>query len=230
VPDSPNPRTSAKTDRTSRLMAFASLVVAIIALFVSIWSTQTDRRVQVIAEARPVLEETRNTGVVLGELGLVVEVPWEVTIRNVGLRDTSIVDYRVRTWNEAGLMDYSGLDVGAFDASGSEPLQLPRTLPANDSIRFLVVAGILVIAEAEEVIADAESEYVPWQWLSREMARRGTDLFGNPVTLVELPDDNYLISQDDATAPNQFIAFEFETVQGDLLEAVVCTPPSFGTC
>lgn len=235
--DSPSPRPAEpaidrpKSDSASRWIALASLVVAITALFVSILFAQAERRVQLIAEARPVLEEVRNTGVVLEDHGLVVEIPWEVTIRNVGLRDTSIVEYRVRAWNEAGLVDYSGLDAGAFDVSGSEPLQFPRTLPANEGMKFLIIAGVLVVPEAEAIVADAGSEYIPWRWLSREMARKGTDLFGNPVALMEFPDDNYVISQIDAVAPNQIIAFEFETIQGERLEAVGCTPlPSFGTC
>jgi hypothetical protein len=220
---------SSKLAVSSVAIAILSLIVSIGAVSMNFVMDRQERTERLIVDSRPVLEEVRKTNVDLGEAGIVVGVPWEITVRNIGLRDTSIVGYEVMSRNVQGLIDYSGLDGGAYDANGLR-LEFPFDLPANGTVRFLQYVGVLASAEAKQVLARADSDIVPWQWLTVQLGREGIDLFANPVTLNEFPGGGYSLSHEQEVSTFQTIVFQLETVQGQVVSTVACTPPMISTC
>lgn len=202
-------------DPFARLVAFVAFVVAAVALglpFFQQWlSGQRDLQLfdsfvqeSVIAALDPYVNgEIRLTSHDLGTEGQVVQMPWQLTLRNAGDQETFIVEYALTRGDSGASMLHSGINGGFLSEVDSgvfgkklRPIQWPIALSPGETRSFTVLVGIPVPRAVFHILSSlGKPNPLDTRRAMIELAKNGTDLFGNDVEYREYPNDRFAIIQ-----------------------------------
>ena len=146
-----------------------------------------------------------------GPRGRVMQVPWELTLSNIGNQKLSITTYSVSSGISPNSTSYSGIDGGMFDLE-QKPIYLPLTLEPGESRRFVLFVGILVPPKVHEALSVGHLKLRTVGDATKILAKQGLDLYGNKVNYQEYAGGAYVISVEKT---NQiFPTFWYQAVSG----------------
>ena len=112
-----------------------------------------------------------------------VSVYWDVLVSNNGRQDVSLVGYELLQVSDATVHStYTDMDQGLYSSSLG-PADLPVVIPAGNSKRFYLRAGLLMDPVAYRMAKDAfpEGSVDSVVGLTNYLYSRGMDSYGNAV-------------------------------------------------
>lgn len=194
-------------DRFARVVAVFALGLAAVALalphFERWLARARDRelfdafqREAISVELNPyVNEEVRLTSHDLGPEGRVIQMPWEVIVWNNGDRDALLVDYSLTRGDSPASMRHSGID-GGFVSKKFRPVKWPIVLEPGETKSFYVLVGIPVPRSVFHILSSlGDSNPLDARRAMIQLAKNGTDLYGNHVEYREYRNGEFAIIQ-----------------------------------
>ncbi|MEW6715067.1 MAG: hypothetical protein AB1306_08270 [Nitrospirota bacterium] len=185
------------SDNFARITAIVSLILAIIAISVPFFQQKSALQTQkeqfeelqkedLSVQLDPyVTGELRLTDIQLGPLGHVVQIPWKLTVSNIGNRQLSITEHLITRGDSPTSMQYTGIDGGFLDRK-SRPVEFPVKLEPGESETYYVFVGITVSQEIYDILASLNaSKQLTDRNATKELGRKGIDIYGNSVEYKE---------------------------------------------
>jgi len=215
------------TDKFARLISVLSLVVAAFAVSLSLWQYLQGQSEKVSIDINPHINRgtMKLTDHDLGDLGKVIQVPWQMIISNTGSRMLSVVKYslfRVRLTTEAfeGESFYTGINGGLFKPNG-EQVTFPLILDAGESQLLTAYVGILTDPEAFDILKKNFNDQA-FKMLDavRVLGRAKKDIYGNKATLYEFEGGSFMLDVDPDNQKAPLFMFEISTGRGNQFGAV----------
>lgn len=198
----------------SNLFALLALVVSAVALGISWSESKKNDREELIVRASPrvVGLPVRISSTSLGDRGYVVHIPYQITVSNVGRRDTSIISHEcIET--DGGF--YSGINGGLFDSTG-QPMHLPINISSGETKDFIFYLGTLVPSHVKELLQKQESSRLTRRDVLKVLGKSGVGLYGQKVEYKEFGDGAFSVSlsgSSDQQLPTYFS--KWKTGSGD---------------
>jgi hypothetical protein len=192
-------------DKFARGIALLSLVASMAAVAVPYFQQRALQEEQFRLELGQRHDGSyKITGFNLGEFGKVIQSPWRVVLSNVGTQKSTITRYSLSEGESPGTTIYTGLDGGLTTDQGVA-VDLPITLEGGETKIFILHLGVRVPPKAEAILREhAKNKLITVEQGDKVLAREGTDLYGNKVSLKEYG-DAYVITRDYLKVPKYWL-------------------------
>jgi len=198
-------------DKFARRIAICSLIVALASVIVPYVQQKMLFEKQQQENLNIILSPTVNGPLALtdnnfGEMGYVVQMPWELTVSNNGNRQLSIIKKRVSCGNEPDSQFYTGIDGGIFFKDYT-PVQLPIKLEAGESQSFYIYVGTLVPQHVYDLLKNLNNgNPVMDRDAMKALGKKGIDIYGNNVEYHSYENDTFAISfKESSKAPKHWV-------------------------
>ena len=184
---------AANEDRVARWVSYLSLLVAVLAVAVPYFQQKAQLQEQLVGELSPVGESYVLTDLKIGDFGQVVQSRWRLTLSNIGSQKLSLLRYVVRHVDRKGLEQYTGLDGGIVDPSGST-LSLPISLEGGETKVIELNIGTVVTRRVFSILeSKSVDKRIPVMVGNLLLGREGIDLYENAVSLREFEGGAYFV-------------------------------------
>ena len=217
-------------DYFARTTAILSLLIAIVAIYVSFSQQETAQEIQqdqfdilqkenISIKLNPYVNgEIRLTEIHLGPIGYVVQLPWKLTISNTCNRQLSIVEHFITRGETPISTQYSGIDGGLIDMN-SNPVRYPISIEAGDSRTFYIFVGITVPEQIYNTLLSVkDKKNLTDRNVAQILGRQGIDIYGNNVEYKEFDDKSYTFQIKDKEKAQRFW-IHFTTGRGNVFLA-----------
>ena len=182
----------------ARTTAVLSMVVALIAVFVPYFQQQNHFDTQQKEELKVILNPSTNGPILLtdqnyGKLGMLIQMPWELTVSNVSNRRISIVRKTISKGDAPDSTFYSGIDGGLL-SSDYNKIELPINLESGDSKLYILYVGALVPSKVYKTLSSInKGQPVLDRDAMKALGKIGIDIFGNSVEYHEFEGGEFSI-------------------------------------
>jgi len=186
-------------DNFARITSILALLIALATVVMPFVQQSQQFKTQQTEALNVILHPTVNgpiklTGSDFGDKGVLVEMPWELTISNTGNRKLSIIEKRLSVGESPGISYYSGIDGGLF-TSDFQPINLPLTLDSGESRVLLIYVGTLIPKNVFEILRTLnDGRSVTDRDALKALGKKNIDIYGNPVKFRDHGNANFSIS------------------------------------
>ncbi|KAF0139903.1 MAG: hypothetical protein FD122_2918 [Stygiobacter sp.] len=211
-----------KNDKIARWIASISLLLAIISVIIQYYQQNLQKEQFLIQQKEELTIKLnpytngliRLTKTNYGELGSVLQVPWEIIFSNNGNRKLSITNYLITAGEKPESMHYSDIEGGIFEKSN--PVSLPIVLDVGESKTYFVLIGLLIKPMEYEMLSSIKNIPLTVQEASKYLAKKGTDFYGNKVNYQEYKGGGLMFSITSENRKSQRFWFKATTGKGNV--------------
>jgi len=183
-------------DKFSRYTSVIALVIAVLAVIIPYVQSNKQFEAQQTERLNIVFNSKVHAPLVLtkhsfGERGWVVQMPWKITLSNVGNRPLSITDYDISQGKNLGNTYFTGIDGGLIEHDHAQ-VKLPIKLDVGESVSIYAYLGAVIpVQNYKHLSSISEGGSVSDRAATAILAKHGTDLFGNRVVYQEFEGGGY---------------------------------------
>ena len=185
---------SANKDYFARAISLLSLLIAIAAIGIPYYEQEKQHKenLGIIFNPHIAVGDIILTNYNFGDLGRVIQIPWELTISNSGHNKLSVVEYRLSIGNKMDSVFFSGLD-GGIKNRDWQIEKMPITLDGGESKTFAIYIGVQTPKEVYNILKlnSQQNGRISYKRAVKELARKGYDFYGNKVLFIEHENDSY---------------------------------------
>jgi hypothetical protein len=185
---------SANKDYFARAISLLSLLIAIAAIYIPYYQQEKHHKesLSIIFSPDIAVGDIILTKYSFGDLGRVIQMPWQLTISNSGQDRLSVVEYQLSIGEKMGLLLFSGID-GGIRSKDWRNEKLPITLDGGESKTFAIYVGVQTPKEIYDILKSMspENDRISYRRAFKELARKGYDFYGNKIWFKEYENDSY---------------------------------------
>jgi len=185
-------------DRFARVTSILALFVALVAVVVPYIQQSKQFEAQQTESLNVILNPAVNGPLLLtdhnyGDMGQVVQMPWELTISNTSNRQLSIINKRISVGDSPDSQYYTGIDGGIYTLD-YQRTDLPIKLEAGESKVYYIYVGAMIPKVPFEIMHKLNAgNSVTDRDAMRALGKAGIDIYGRPVKYQDHGDDTFMI-------------------------------------